>query len=229
MCRVVAYYRVSRERQGRSGLGLDAQRTAVAELCQARGWQLCADFTEVESGKRNDRPALTKAIHSARVTGAVLVIAKLDRLARNVQFLLALVDGGTDVAFGDLPKIEGAMGRFVLTQMAAVAELEAGLASERTKAALAAAKARGTQLGNPNGAAALRRAAKGNLAALEAVKAGAAKRAADYAPVIADIQANGATSLPALARELNERGIVTPRGGRWHASSVRNLLARLEV
>lgn len=236
MCRVVTYFRVSTEGQGRSGLGLEAQREAVASLVQSRGWQTVAEFTEVESGKRNDRPELTAALHRAKVTGAVLVVAKLDRLSRNVAFLAALQESGVRFLAADMPEAN----ELTVHIMAAVAQAERKAIGKRTREALAAAKARGTwakadgtpyksgrRLGNPNGAAALRRAAKGNTAAIEAVKAGATERAADYAPVIADIQASGATSLPAIARELNERGIVTPRGGQWHPSSIRNLLARL--
>lgn len=224
MSRVVAYYRVSTEGQGRSGLGLEAQKEAVANLCQARGWKIVAEFTEVESGKRHDRPELAAAMHRAKVTGATLVIAKLDRLSRSAAFLTALQEAGTPFVAADMPEAcETTVGI-----LAVIARAERKAISKRTKEALAAAKARGTRLGNPNGAAALRRAAKGNAAALEAVKAQAKGRAADYAPVIADIQAGGATSLPAIAKELNERGIVTPRGGRWHPSSVRNLMLRLD-
>lgn len=224
MCRVVAYYRVSTEGQGRSGLGLEAQKDAVAGLCQSRGWQIVAEFTEVESGKRNDRPELSAALHRAKVTGAVLVVAKLDRLSRNIAFLTALQESGARFIAADMPEAN----ELTVHIMAAVAQAERKTIAKRTREALAAAKARGTRLGNPNGAAALRRAARGNGAALEAVKANADGRAADYAAIIADIRAGGATSLPTIARELNERGIVTPRGGRWHASSVRNLLLRLE-
>jgi DNA invertase Pin-like site-specific DNA recombinase len=223
MCKVVAYYRVSTEGQGRSGLGLEAQREAVAGLCRSRGWTISAEFTEVESGKRNDRPELGKALHRAKVTGGTLVVAKLDRLSRNVAFLAALQDSGARFLAADMPEAN----ELTVHIMAAVAQAERKMIASRTRDALAAVKARGTKLGNPNGAASLRRAAKGNGAACEAVRAGAASRAADYAPVIADIRATGAASLPAIARELNERGIVTPRGGKWHPSSVKNLLARL--
>ncbi|WP_082384735.1 recombinase family protein [Erythrobacter sp. SG61-1L] len=225
MCRVVAYYRVSTEGQGRSGLGLEAQREAVSSLCSSRGWQIVAEFTEVESGKRSDRPQLQAAMHRAKVTGATLVVAKLDRLSRSVAFLSALQDSGGRFLAADMPEAN----ELTVHIMAAVAQAERKAISRRTIEALAAAKARGTRLGNPNGAAALRRAAKGNVAAIEAVKAGAAERATDLAPVIADIQATGATSLQAIASELNVRGIVTPRGGKWHPSSVRNLLARLSA
>ncbi|MCT2558421.1 recombinase family protein [Tsuneonella sp. YG55] len=223
MCRVVAYYRVSTEEQGRSGLGLEAQRQAVSALCQQRGWDIVAEFTEVESGKRDDRPQLAAAMKRAKVTGARLVIAKLDRLSRNVAFLAALQDSGTKFTAADMPEAD----EFTIHILAAVAQRERKLASDRTKAALAAAKARGVKLGNPNGAAAIRRAAKGTTAAIDAVRANAASRAADYAETITDVRASGATSLAAIAKELNTRGIVTARGGSWHPSSVRNLLRRL--
>ena len=142
--KVVAYYRVSTDRQGRSGLGLGAQREAVRSLIEASGgWPPVAEFTETESGRRADRPQLAAALAACRVHRAVLVIAKLDRLARNQAFLMALIDSGVGVLFCDLPEIPaGAVGRFMLQQMAAVAELEAGLISERAKAALAAKVAR---------------------------------------------------------------------------------------
>lgn len=224
MCKVVSYYRVSTEGQGRSGLGLEAQREAVASLCRSRGWEIAAEFTEVESGKRDDRPQLKAAMHRAKVTGATLVVAKLDRLSRSVAFLSALQDSGTRFLAADMPEAN----ELTVHIMAAVAQAERKAISRRTKEALTAAKARGMKLGNPNGAAALRRAAKGNGAAIETVKANASERANDYAPVIADIRATGTVSLPAIAREMNERGIVTPRGGKWHPSSVRNLLARID-
>ena len=230
MGKAVAYYRVSRDKQGASGLGLEAQRKAVEDRCRAEGWELVAPpFTEVESGKRDDRPQLALSLALARRSGVALVVAKLDRLARNTRFLLTLIDSGADVVFCDLPNLPtGPVGRFMLTQMAAVAELEAGLISQRTKAALAAAKERGVKLGNPNGAEALRRARKGNGAAVGALKEAADRHAADLAPVIAHLQAEGHTSLPSLAKALNERQMRTPRGGQWHPSSVRNLLARLD-
>ena len=223
MCRVVAYYRVSTESQGRSGLGLDAQREAVQSLCRQRDWEIIAEFTEVESGKRNDRPELTAALKRAKVTGARLVIAKLDRLSRNVAFLAALQESGAKFTAADMPEAD----EFTVHILAAVAQRERKLISDRTKAALAAAKARGVKLGNPNGADPIRRAGKGTSAALEVVRRNAADRASEYAEIIAHVQAAGVKSLPAIARELNERGILTARNGQWHASSVRNLLARI--
>jgi DNA invertase Pin-like site-specific DNA recombinase len=223
MCRAVAYYRVSTEGQGRSGLGLEAQREAVSGLCRQRGWDIIAEFTEIESGKRNDRPQLVAALKRSKVTGARLVIAKLDRLSRNVAFLAALQESGAKFTAADMPEAD----EFTVHILAAVAQRERRLVSERTRAALAAAKARGVRLGNPNGIRPIRHAAKGTAAALSAVRRNAAIRAADYAEIIADATESGAASLAAIAKELNARGIITARGGRWHPSSVRNLLERL--
>ena len=143
----VAYHRVSTERQGRSGLGLEGQQAAVANYLNDGNWRIIAGFTEVESGRRSDRPELDKALAAARLHRCPLVVSKVDRLTRSVAFLSRLLEAGVDVRFADLPQIEGATGRFLLQQMVAVAELEAGMISTRTKAALAAAKARGQALG----------------------------------------------------------------------------------
>ena len=158
MCRVVAYYRVSTAEQGRSGLGLDAQRQAVRSLCDGRGWDVVAEFTEIESGKIAERPQLAAAMHRAKVTGATLIVAKLDRLSRSVAFLSALQDNGAKFLAADMPEAN----ELTVHQLAAVAQAERKAISTRTREALAAAKARGVSLGNPNGSAALRRAAKGN-------------------------------------------------------------------
>jgi DNA invertase Pin-like site-specific DNA recombinase len=184
MCKVVAYYRVSTEGQGRSGLGLEAQREAVGSLCRNRGWNIVAEFTEVESGKRDDRPELERAMHRAKVTGGVLVIAKLDRLSRSAAMITRLQEEGTRFIAANMPEAC----ELTVGMLAVVAREERKAISERTKAALAAAKARGAKLGNPNGAAAIRRAAKGNGAAVSSLQAGARERATDLAPIIADIQ-----------------------------------------
>jgi DNA invertase Pin-like site-specific DNA recombinase len=223
--KAVAYYRVSTADQGRSGLGLDAQRFAVESLCASRGWEIIAPpYTEIESGKRADRPELIKALHRAKVTGAVLVVAKLDRLSRNVAFLATLQDSGARFVAADMPEAN----ELTVHIMAAVAQAERKAISQRTKEALQAAKARGQRLGNPNGAASLRRAAQGNFAGVVAIKAHARERAAQFSDVIAELRANGAGSPERLAAALNDGGFVTARGGRWHPSTVRNLLARLE-
>lgn len=223
MCKVVAYFRVSTAAQGRSGLGLEAQRQAVEALCAGRGWEILASFTEVESGKRSDRPELAKALHRAKVTGAVLVVAKLDRLSRNAAFLLTLRDSGVRFVTADNPDVN----ELTVGILAVIAEDERKAISRRTKEALAAAKARGRRLGNPHGAAPLLRAGKGNKAGVAALKANADAHAANLAPVVAELRAQGITSLGKLADALNEGGYQTPRGGRWHASSVRNLMSRI--
>ena len=222
--RFVAYERVSTARQGKSGLGLDAQRLAIDRFAAQSGAEVAARFTEVESGKRSDRPELTKALHLAKVTGATLVIAKLDRLSRNAAFLLTLRDSGVRFLAVDLPQAND----LTVGIMALVAQQEREAISRRTKEALAAAKARGVKLGNPNGAAALRRAGQGGVALRAAVSRNANQFAQDLAPVIADLQSQGITTLRAIADELTTRGILTRQGGRWHVSNVRNLLQKLK-
>ena len=148
----VCYYRVSTAKQGASGLGLDAQRAAVRTYLNGGKWQIVSEHTEVESGRVSDRPALAEALAAARLHCVPLVVAKVDRLTRSLGFLTRLLEAGVDVRFCDLPQIEGLpTGRFMLQQMASVAELEAGMISARTKAALQAAKARGKVLGGNRG------------------------------------------------------------------------------
>ncbi len=223
--RLIAYERVSTARQGKSGLGLEAQRKAIDDFAASRSAEVLARFTEVESGRKADRPELTKAIELARLTGATLVIAKLDRLSRNAAFLLTLRDSGVKFLAVDMPEAND----LTVGIMALVAQQEREAISRRTKEALAAAKARGVKLGNPNGAAALRRAGKGGAALREV----AARNADDFAsalmPVIAEIGGAGHRTLRSIAAELNIRGIRTRRGGRWHVSNVRNLLGRLAM
>jgi DNA invertase Pin-like site-specific DNA recombinase len=215
----VAYYRVSTQRQGRSGLGLDAQQQAVRDYLNGGDWRLVAEVTEVESGKRSDRPKLAEALKLCRLHGATLIIAKLDRLARNVAFISNLMESGVDFHAVDFPQAN----RLTVHILAAVAEHEAKAISERTKAALAAAKRRGVKLGGYRGTTmtkAMRRAATA------AIVKRADDRAADLAPTIAELQANGATSLRAIAAGLNERGIPTARGGQWSAVQVARVLDR---
>lgn len=219
----ISYLRASTPRQGRSGLGLAAQRKAVASFCANRGFDQLAEYVEIETGKRNDRPELLKALHHAKVTGSTLVIAKIDRLSRNAAFLMTLRDAGTRFIAADLPDATD----LTVGIMALVAQQEREAISTRTREALQAAKARGQVLGNPNGANALRRARRGNKAALQVIADRADAHALDLIPVIAEIRKHGVTSLTGIARELNDRSIQTPRGGSWHATSVRNLLARI--
>lgn len=226
--KAVAYYRVSTAAQGRSGLGLDAQRNAVAEVCAARGLEMVAEFTEVESGKRSDRPELSEALRRAKLTGATLVVAKLDRLSRSVAFLSALQDSGARFIAADMPEAN----ELTVHILAAVAQAERKAISTRTREALKAAKARGVKLGNPNGAAPLRRAGKGNAAAVAARQAAVDSRTLELAGEVKRLQAGGASSIRQIADGLNRERIEAPRGGAWHPSAVKRLLdrvARLEA
>ncbi|MCJ2077906.1 recombinase family protein [Methylobacterium sp. E-016] len=220
----VTYVRVSTDRQGKSGLGLDAQREAVRTYLNGGNWRIVAEFQEVESGRNDARPALDAALAAARLHRVPLVVAKVDRLTRSVAFLSKLLASGVDVRFADLPQIEGPAGKFMLNQMVAVAELEAGMISARTKAALAAAKARGTKLGGFRGHVATDAAREAGRAA---GTARAAARSADLAPVVTELREAGIVSASGIAKALNDREIETPRGGRWQAVQVQRMLARM--
>lgn len=214
----ISYLRVSTARQGASGLGLEAQRQAVAGYLNGGAWELIAEVIEVESGKRNDRPKLAEAIRLCRLHNATLVVAKLDRLARNVAFVSALMESGIDFVAVDFPQAN----RLTIHIIAAVAEHEAAMISQRTKAALAAAKARGTKLGGFRGSIITDEARKASQAAR---KAKARARAADLMPVIEEIRECGVTSLNGIADALTAKGIPTARGGRaWSAVQVSRVL-----
>jgi DNA invertase Pin-like site-specific DNA recombinase len=224
--RFISYLRVSTDRQGRSGLGLEAQRETVGTYLNGGSWELIGEYVEVESGRASDRPELEKALARCRVMGATLVVANVSRLTRNPDFMSRLVEAGVEVRFCDLPKIEGPAGRFMLRQMLAVAELEAGLISERTKKALAAAKARGVKLGGDRGN--LRAVGdKGREISRAARIKKAADRVTDLAPIIAEIRVSGATSLGGIAKALNERGIRTPRGAEWQPVQVKRVMEKI--
>ena len=222
--RFIAYERVSTARQGASGLGLEAQRLSIDAFARSRTAVVIARFTEVESGRNPDRPELNRALHLSKITGATLIIAKLDRLSRNAAFLLTLRDSGVKFLAVDLPEAND----LTVGIMALVAQAEREAISRRTKEALAVAKARGVRLGNPNGAEALRRAGKGAVALRAAVVANADRHAEDLRAVVEDIRAQGLVSLRAIATALNARGMMTRRGGQWQVSNVGNLLARIE-
>lgn len=221
--KIVSYLRVSTAKQGSSGLGLEAQREAIKTYADRMHAKVSKEFIEVESGKNNERPQLVAALHLAKVTGSVLVIAKLDRLSRNAAFLLALRDAGVKFVAADMPDAN----ELTVGIMALVAEQERQAISKRTKEALQAAKKRGQVLGNPNGAEALRKAAKGNGAAVQTIKSKADSHAMDLRSVIDALAAENITSLGAIAAALNDRGMQTPRGGQWYKTSVSNLLSRL--
>jgi DNA invertase Pin-like site-specific DNA recombinase len=212
----VSYLRVSTDRQGASGLGLEAQRKAVLDYLDGGLWQLAAEFVEIESGKRsNNRPQLAAALAACKKQKAKLVIAKLDRLARNVHFISGLMDAGVEFIACDMPHAN----KLTIHILAAVAEHEREAISARTKAALAAAKARGKKLGGPklNDARILGRAAN---------KANADRFAANTLPVVKQIQSSGITTLRSIAAALAARGVPTARGGAWTPVQVSNLMRR---
>ncbi len=217
----VAYFRVSTDKQGKSGLGLDAQRAAVDNFLQSRDKELIAEFTEIESGKKDDRPSLANALTTCRIHNATLVVAKLDRLARNVSFISRLMDSGVDFIATDMPEAN----RLTIHIIAAMAEYEREQISNRTKAALKAAKARGVKLGNPHNATKEGRK-KGIQASREARTKKARAKAADLMPIIENIRESGIMSTTGIARILNERGVPTARGGKWQAVQVKRVLEK---
>ena len=210
----IAYYRVSTDRQGRSGLGLEAQQQTVRDFLTCRG-ELIESFTEIESGRKNDRPQLTAALDSCRRHKATLVIAKLDRLARNVYFISGLMESGVEFVAVDMPEAN----RLTIHILAAVAEHEREVISQRTRVALKAAKARGVKLGSPE-------PKKGAAIRSQVLQDKANRFAANTLPIIRDLQAQGITSHKALARALNARGIPTANGRQWYGTTVKNLLQR---
>ena len=217
----VAYYRVSTERQRRSGLGIDAQREAVARFAESEGFALTAEFVEAESGKGADaldrRPQLAAALTAARRAKCPVIVAKLDRLSRDVAFISGLMAQRVPFIVAEL----GAdADPFMLHLYAALAEKERRLISERTSAALAQRKAQGKRLGNPTNAG--EAAARGRIIQIEEAK----RFAANVLPIVAAIRASGVATLAGIADALNARGIRSPRGGAWRISSVQNLIAR---
>jgi len=217
---LVGYVRVSTSMQGRSGLGIEAQREALSRFAEAEGYELISVLVEVETGKGFDaldrRPQLAEALSQARRRRCPVAVAKLDRLSRDVHFISGLmahrvpflvVELGSDVD------------PFILHLFAALAEKERAMIASRTKAALSAAKARGVKLGGP-------KLAEARELAVTAIKSLADRHAANVLPIIRDVQRSGAKTLRDVATALNARGISTSRGGRWHAMTVRNVLAR---
>jgi DNA invertase Pin-like site-specific DNA recombinase len=216
--RYIAYYRVSTARQGRSGLGIEAQKQAVQ--AHLKGEKPLSEFVEVESGRRSDRPQLAAALAACRVHKAMLVIAKLDRLARNVAFVARLMEAGIEFEAVDFPQAN----KLTIHILAAVAEHEARMISDRTRAALAAAKARGTILGGFRG----RAGTCTDLAKARTIRTARAKqRVIDLMPTIQSLQSTGIRSLRSIATGLSARGICAPRGGNWSAAQVRTVLARI--
>ena len=221
----VAYYRVSTDRQSRLGLRLEAQQETVRTFLNGGCWSLVGEFTELESGRSSERPELAKALTHCRLRGPTLIVANVSRLTRSVAFLSLLLEAEVEVRFCDLPQIEGPTGRFMLQQMVAVAELEASLIGDRTRKALAAAKARGKKLGTP---ANLQRQDVGRDRGRAARTRIADARALDLAETIKDVRASGAASLREIATALTTRGIPTARGGAsWSVIQVQRVLARV--
>lgn len=230
MAEIIAYYRVSTKQQGASGLGLEGQRVAVEAYARQTGMNVKASYVEVESGKKADRPELARALSHAKRSKATLCCAKLDRLARNVEFLARILNAGTEFVACDYP----AANRLTLHIMAAVAENEAKAISDRTKAALAAAKARGTLLGSARpghwkGKEEKRLAAleKARSASRKAIAEKATEAYTDLLPIIIEEKGKG-LSLRAIAEKLNADGHTTRRGRPWNPVQVSRVLERAE-
>lgn len=218
----VSYLRVSTDRQGRSGLGLEAQRKAVADYLNGGRWELVAEYVEVESGANDERPKLAEALVRCRLHNATLVIAKLDRLSRDVHFLTGLQKAGVRFVAVDMPEAN----EMVVQMMAVVAQAERKMISARTKAALAAAKARGVKLGGDRAGNFQRVAAEGRAKGRAVLRERTERRANDLGPIIADLRAAGAQSLRDIAKGLNDRGIPTAKGGAWSAVQVKRVIGR---
>lgn len=221
MEKYVIYYRVSTARQGKSGLGLQAQELAVSNYLRPTD-EVLNTFTEVESGRKDNRPKLAVAIQTARLKNAILLIAKIDRLARSVRFITELQESKIRFTACDCPEANETM----IQILAVMAQWEAKQISDRTKAALAQAKLRGVRLGNPqNLKTTSGDRAKGNRIA----KLKADEFATSMLPIIRNIQEQGLKSLRAIARELNERQFKTARSSNWTPTTVKNLLSRMET
>ena len=221
------YLRISTRGQQQSGLGLEAQRATISTHINGK---VAAEFVECESGRRDDRPELKRALAYCRRSGTTLIIAKMDRLSRNARFILELLDSDVSLEFCDMPQVSGPTGLFLLNSMAAVAQLEAGLISERTKAALAACKARGVRLGNPDGGRALTAHihAHGNAPAMAGKAKAAASRAAPWRETIESMVHAGLTAY-GIAKALTAKGERTARGSAWTTCAVARLIRRLEI
>jgi DNA invertase Pin-like site-specific DNA recombinase len=218
MTTYVAYLRVSTTKQGIDGLGMAAQEQAI----KAYNGNVIAKFIEVESGKKKDRPELAKALEHCKLTGSTLIVAKLDRLSRNVYFIASLMEAKVDFVCCDFPEASP----LTLHIMSAVAEHEAKAISIRTKAALAAAKARGVILGNPN--LTTEGVSRGSIEGVKAIKEIAVRNAQRVFPTIQALQGKG-KSLRGIATELNTMSVKTPRGKQWTATAVKNALDRVMI
>ena len=221
MSQAISYLRVSTQQQGKSGLGVEAQRLAIARFAEAEGIEIVGEHVEIETGKGADaldrRPKLAEALAEARRLHCPVIVAKLDRLSRDVHFISGLM--AHRVAF-IVAELGADADPFMLHLFAALAEKERALISQRTKAALAAKKGQGVTLGNRTNLAAAQ--AKGT----ETVKVRADQFAGNVLPIVEKIRASGVTTLAGIAEALNERGVRTARGGAWYAMTVKNLLER---
>jgi len=210
----IAYHRVSTDKQGRSGLGLESQQQAVNFYLQGRG-ELIQSYTEIESGRKSDRPELLTALDECRKNKAILVIAKLDRLARNVYFISGLMESGVEFVAVDMPEAN----RLTIHILAAVAEHEREMISQRTKAALQAAKNRGVKLGSPT-------PKKGAAIRSIVLQDKADRFATNTLPIIKELQSQGITSYKSLAKALNVRGIPTANNRKRYGTTVKNVITR---
>jgi DNA invertase Pin-like site-specific DNA recombinase len=216
----IAYYRVSTAKQGKSGLGIEAQQQLVRNFVAANGGEVVAEYTEVESGKKDDRPKLIEAMQHADLVHGKLLVGRLDRLSRDLHFITSLQKSQVDFVIADMPNCDS----FTIHIYGALGQKEREQISARTKAALAEAKARGVKLGTNNLDVA--HAAEYSKQGVAAIKAGADRYAAKVLPRIQALQAQG-LSLRGVAEALNQQGVTTPRGKKWTATAVRNALARV--
>lgn len=229
MTSYISYVRVSTQRQGDSGLGLEAQQAAIRQYVGENG-KIIANYQDIESGRRDNRPELARALDHARRSGATLIIAKLDRLSRNAAFLLNILDSAVDVVFCDMPQVSGPTGRFLLTSMAAVAQLESEMCSQRTREALQAAKRRGVVLGARKGKSPLSGylQAHGNGAGVAGNVKSADARAENWRETLESMIAKGLTAY-GIAAALRAKGEKTARGATWTTCAVARLVRRLEI
>lgn len=220
----ISYCRVSTAKQGNSGLGLEAQRETIRQYLNGGDWQLIGEFVEVESGKNNDRPELAKALKDCQLTGATLLVAKLDRLSRDIHFITSLEKAGIEFTVCDFPTAN----RFTIHIFAALAQYERELISQRTKAALAAKKARGAVLGSPENLTKENRD-KGRMQGRAAIRDRADRFARMVAPKIREYREQGTDSLRGIAQKLNSDHVLTARGkaGTWTPTAVKNLVDRM--
>ena len=220
----VLYFRVSTQKQGRSGLGLSAQRESVHQFLNGGKWETIGEFVEVESGKRSDRPQLEKALKLARVHNATLVVAKIDRLSRSVAFISKLMESGVKFVAADMPEAN----QLTIHIMAAMAEHERKLISLRVKDSLKQAKLRGVKLGSPKSYLTDADRKIGSKIGAEVRTKNAVAKALDLMEIVEDINLTGITSLKGISRELTNRGVPTPRGkDTWYPQTVKRLYERV--